>query len=53
MSLVATAGLCVAPVPLGIRELRYGTPSSPRTVLLQGLAAIGVIALFFILGPRA
>jgi len=52
-SIVATAGLCVALAPLGIRVLRYGSAPNLRTALLQGLAAIGVIALFFILGPRA
>ena len=52
-SIVATAGLCVAVVPLGIRVLRHGSAPNLRTALLQSLAAIGVIALVFFLGPRA
>jgi hypothetical protein len=51
-SIVATAGLCLALMPLGVRMLRTGSVRDRRTALAHGGGALGVVAIFFFLGPR-
>lgn len=50
-SVLATAGLCVALVPLGIRVLRDAPRAERRVAWVQGAGAVAVIALALILGP--
>jgi hypothetical protein len=50
VSVVATAGLCVALVPLGVRVLREGPTPRPRAVVGYSLLAIAGLTVMFLLG---
>ena len=49
-SIVATCGLCVALVPLGLQVLRNGPMPIPRTALVNILTAVTVIVLPVVFG---
>ena len=50
-SIIATAALCVALLPLGIRMLSDGPIPNRRTLFIQGFAATVVLTAFLLLGP--
>src|SRR5690606_25725663 len=50
VSVVATLGLCIALVPLGIRVLREGPTPRPSTIIGWLLLVVVLVGLFFILG---
>jgi len=50
VSVVATGGLCIALVPLGIQILREAPSPSGRAVLGWGLTMIALLAALYFLG---
>ena len=50
VSVLATAGLCIALVPLGFRVLRNGPIPPPRAMLGWGLLVITGLTVMFLLG---
>lgn len=50
VSVVATAGLCVALVPLGVQVLREGPTPRPRAVVGYSLLVIAGLTVMFLLG---
>ncbi|QKW39817.1 hypothetical protein HUT06_42110 [Actinomadura sp. NAK00032] len=48
LSIVATAGLCIALVPLGLAVLTNGPRPTPRSATQFGLGALAVVTLAFV-----